>query len=64
MMEKSSLTNTGVSNQAVRGNAVLPGWLGSPFLQRYKRDLLQTAGTRHHMVIFDDIGSTLPDPRT
>lgn len=64
MMQKSSLTNTGVSNQAVRGNAVLPGWLGPPLLQRYNRDLLlQTAGTRRRL-IFDDIGSTLPDATT
>lgn len=65
-MQKSGVTNIGVNNQAAGGNTVLTGGLGPPLMQRYKRDLLETAGVKY-AVIFEgvnDIGGAGTDSST
>lgn len=58
-MQKENITNLAVVNQAAGGNAVLTGGLGPPLLQRYKRDLLATAGAKYGFIFegVNDIGS-------
>lgn len=58
-MQKENITNIAVVNQAAGGNAVLTGGLGPPLLQRYKRDLLATAGAKYGLIFegVNDIGS-------
>ncbi|KAI1813861.1 SGNH hydrolase-type esterase domain-containing protein [Poronia punctata] len=65
-MQEEGITNIAVVNQAAGGNAVLTGGLGPPLTQRYKRDLLTTAGAKY-CIIFEgvnDIGGNSPDSST
>ncbi|KAI1841868.1 hypothetical protein JX265_010822 [Neoarthrinium moseri] len=65
-MQKSGLTNIGVNNQAAGGNTVLTGGLGPPLMQRYKRDLLSTAGVKYVLIFegVNDIGGGSTDSGT
>lgn len=62
-LQKAGLTNIAVNNQAAGGNIVLTGGLGPPLMQRYKRDLLQTAGVRYALIFegVNDIGGASGD---
>ncbi|KAI0425715.1 SGNH hydrolase-type esterase domain-containing protein [Xylaria sp. FL1042] len=65
-MQKENVTNIAVVNQAAGGNAVLTGGLGPPLLQRYKRDLLATAGVKYGLIFegVNDIGGASADSGT
>ncbi|KAI1118691.1 SGNH hydrolase-type esterase domain-containing protein [Nemania sp. NC0429] len=65
-MQKENITNLAVVNQAAGGNAVLTGGLGPPLLQRYKRDLLSTAGVKYGLIFegVNDIGSGATNSNT
>ncbi|KAI0096272.1 SGNH hydrolase-type esterase domain-containing protein [Nemania sp. FL0031] len=65
-MQKENITNIAVVNQAAGGNTVLSGGLGPPLLQRYKRDLLDTAGVKYGLIFegVNDIGSASADSGT
>lgn len=65
-MQKSGVANVGVDNQAAGGNTVLTGGLGPPLMQRYKRDLLQTAGVKYAIIFegVNDIGGGSTDSST
>lgn len=65
-MQKSGVANVGVDNQAAGGNTVLTGGLGPPLMQRYKRDLLQTAGVKYAIIFegVNDIGGGSIDSST
>ncbi|GAP91470.1 putative lipolytic enzyme [Rosellinia necatrix] len=65
-MQKENITNIAVVNQAAGGNTVLTGGLGPPLLQRYKRDLLATAGVRYGLIFegVNDIGGASADSGT
>ncbi|KAK5633265.1 hypothetical protein RRF57_008979 [Xylaria bambusicola] len=65
-MQKANLTNIAVVNQAAGGNTVLTGGLGPPLLQRYKRDLLSTAGVKYGLIFegVNDIGGGSADSGT
>ncbi|KAI1361696.1 SGNH hydrolase-type esterase domain-containing protein [Xylaria arbuscula] len=65
-MQKANITNIAVVNQAAGGNTVLTGGLGPPLLQRYKRDLLATAGVKYGLIFegVNDIGGGSADSGT
>ncbi|KAI1750684.1 SGNH hydrolase-type esterase domain-containing protein [Xylaria castorea] len=65
-MQKENITNIAVVNQAAGGNTVLSGGLGPPLMQRYKRDLLQTAGVKYGLIFegVNDIGGGSTDSGT
>lgn len=65
-MQKDNITNLAVVNQAAGGNAVLTGGLGPPLLQRYKRDLLATAGVKYGLIFegVNDIGGGAANSNT
>ncbi|KAI0855470.1 SGNH hydrolase-type esterase domain-containing protein [Xylaria cubensis] len=65
-MQKENITNIAVVNQAAGGNTVLTGGLGPPLMQRYKRDLLQTAGVKYGLIFegVNDIGGGSADSGT
>lgn len=65
-MQKEGITNIAVCNQAAGGNTVLTGGLGPPLMQRYKRDLLATAGVRYALIFegVNDIGGASTDSTT
>ncbi|KAI0173034.1 SGNH hydrolase [Hypoxylon sp. FL1284] len=65
-MQQEGITNIAVCNQAAGGNAVLTGGLGPPLMQRYKRDLLKTAGVKYALIFegVNDIGSAPTDSGT
>ncbi|KAI8628524.1 SGNH hydrolase-type esterase domain-containing protein [Xylariaceae sp. FL1651] len=65
-MQKENITNIAVVNQAAGGNAVLSGGLGPPLMQRYKRDLLATAGVKYGLIFegVNDIGVASTDSGT
>ncbi|KAI1146515.1 SGNH hydrolase-type esterase domain-containing protein [Nemania diffusa] len=65
-MQKENITNIAVVNQAAGGNTVLTGGLGPPLLQRYKRDLLDTAGAKYGLIFegVNDIGGASADAGT
>ncbi|ETS73092.1 hypothetical protein PFICI_15267 [Pestalotiopsis fici W106-1] len=65
-MQKSGVTNIASDNQAAGGNTVLSGGLGPPLMQRYKRDLLQTAGVKYAIIFegVNDIGGGSADSST
>lgn len=65
-MQKEGITNIAVCNQAAGGNTVLTGGLGPPLMQRYKRDLLTTAGVKYALIFegVNDIGSASTDSGT
>lgn len=65
-MQKEGITNIAVCNQAAGGNTVLTGGLGPPLMQRYKRDLLETAGAKYALIFegVNDIGGGSPDSGT
>ncbi|KAI1644739.1 SGNH hydrolase [Daldinia loculata] len=65
-MQKEGITNVAVCNQAAGGNTVLTGGLGPPLMQRYKRDLLTTAGVKYALIFegVNDIGGGSADSGT
>ncbi|OTA76571.1 hypothetical protein M434DRAFT_383377 [Hypoxylon sp. CO27-5] len=65
-MQREGITNIAVCNQAAGGNAVLTGGLGPPLMQRYKRDLLTTAGVKYALIFegVNDIGGASTDSGT
>ncbi|KAI0116783.1 SGNH hydrolase [Daldinia grandis] len=65
-MQKEGITNVAVCNQAAGGNTVLTGGLGPPLMQRYKRDLLTTAGVKYALIFegVNDIGGGSADTGT
>ncbi|KAI1373187.1 SGNH hydrolase [Hypoxylon crocopeplum] len=65
-MQKEGITNIAVCNQAAGGNTVLTGGLGPPLMQRYKRDLLTTAGAKYALIFegVNDIGGSSTDSGT
>ncbi|OTB00503.1 hypothetical protein M426DRAFT_15445 [Hypoxylon sp. CI-4A] len=65
-MQKEGITNVAVCNQAAGGNTVLTGGLGPPLIQRYKRDLLTTAGVKYALIFegVNDIGGGSADSGT
>ncbi|KAI2617849.1 SGNH hydrolase [Hypoxylon sp. NC1633] len=65
-MQKEGITNIAVCNQAAGGNTVLTGGLGPPLMQRYKRDLLTTAGAKYALIFegVNDIGGASTDSGT
>ncbi|KAF7523774.1 hypothetical protein G7054_g11645 [Neopestalotiopsis clavispora] len=65
-MQKSGVANIASDNQAAGGNTVLTGGLGPPLMQRYKRDLLQTAGVKYALIFegVNDIGGGSTDSST
>ncbi|KAI1270833.1 SGNH hydrolase-type esterase domain-containing protein [Xylaria sp. FL0933] len=65
-MQKENITNIAVVNQAAGGNTVLTGGLGPPLMQRYKRDLLATAGVKYGLIFegVNDIGTASADSGT
>ncbi|KAH8601758.1 SGNH hydrolase-type esterase domain-containing protein [Bisporella sp. PMI_857] len=65
-MQKSSLTNIGVNNQAAGGNRVLADGLGPSLISRYKRDAITQAGVKYVMIFegVNDIGTAGTDSGT
>ncbi|KAJ2988748.1 hypothetical protein NUW58_g3820 [Xylaria curta] len=65
-MQNENITNIAVVNQAAGGNTVLTGGLGPPLMQRYKRDLLGTAGVKYGLIFegVNDIGGASADSGT
>ncbi|KAK6080542.1 lipolytic enzyme [Seiridium cupressi] len=65
-LQKSGGTNIAVNDQAAGGNTVLTGGLGPVLMQRYQRDLLQTAGVKHAIIFegVNDIGGGSTDSDT
>ncbi|KAI0401069.1 SGNH hydrolase-type esterase domain-containing protein [Xylaria palmicola] len=65
-MQAQNITNIAVVNQAAGGNTVLTGGLGPPLMQRYKRDLLATAGVKYGLIFegVNDIGGGSTDSGT
>ncbi|KAI1104979.1 SGNH hydrolase [Jackrogersella minutella] len=65
-MQKEGITDVAVCNQAAGGNTVLSGGLGPPLMQRYKRDLLATAGVKYALIFegVNDIGTASADSGT
>ncbi|RYP13549.1 hypothetical protein DL767_010687 [Monosporascus sp. MG133] len=65
-MQRNGLTNIALCNQAAGGNAVLTGGLGPPLMERYQRDLLETAGVKYALIFegVNDIGVAPTDPAT
>lgn len=65
-MQAAGIDDVAVVNQAAGGNAVLSGGLGPPLLERYRRDLLGTAGARYALVFegVNDIGPAANDTVT
>ncbi|KAI1089720.1 SGNH hydrolase [Rostrohypoxylon terebratum] len=65
-MQKEGITDIAVCNQAAGGNTVLSGGLGPPLMQRYKRDLLTTAGVKYALIFegVNDIGGGSTDSGT
>ncbi|KAI1431090.1 SGNH hydrolase-type esterase domain-containing protein [Xylaria sp. CBS 124048] len=60
-MQQDGITDLAVVNQAAGGNAVLSGGNGPPLIQRYKRDLLQTAGAKYS-ILFEGVNDIGPAP--
>ncbi|KAL7622601.1 hypothetical protein AAE478_008111 [Parahypoxylon ruwenzoriense] len=65
-MQKEGIADIAVCNQAAGGNTVLTGGLGPPLMQRYKRDLLTTAGVKYALIFegANDIGGGSTDSGT
>ncbi|KAH9886605.1 SGNH hydrolase [Xylariomycetidae sp. FL2044] len=65
-MQQEGITNIALCNQAAGGNTVLSGGLGPPLMQRYKRDLLTTAGAKYALIFegVNDIGGGSADGGT
>ncbi|KAI0964713.1 SGNH hydrolase-type esterase domain-containing protein [Xylaria arbuscula] len=67
-LQKENMTNIAVVNQAAGGNAVLTAsnGLGPALLNRYKRDLLGTAGVKYGLIFegVNDIGVASADTAT
>ncbi|KAI1827304.1 SGNH hydrolase-type esterase domain-containing protein [Xylaria intraflava] len=65
-MQEENITDIAVVNQAAGGNAVLSGGNGPPLIQRYKRDLLSTAGAAWGLIFegVNDIGPAPADKAT
>ncbi|KAK9416958.1 putative SGNH hydrolase-type esterase domain-containing protein [Seiridium unicorne] len=65
-LRKSGVTNIAVNNQAADEDTVLTGGLCLPLVQRYQRDLLQTAGAKYAIIFesVNDIGGGSTDSGT